>query len=66
MAVEEAGGRVESVYWAIGKFDGAIVFEAPEEKAAGLLLDLASDGFVRTQTARVHHADEFAKIVPRN
>ncbi len=49
--VEKAGGNVVGQYWGVGQYDGAVVFEAPdEETATSLLLKLAHDGFVRTQS----------------
>jgi uncharacterized protein with GYD domain len=63
-SVEAAGGRVLSVYWAIGEIDGAVVFEAPDEAtAARLLLALGRDGFVRTKSARVFEAAELESVM---
>lgn len=62
--VEAAGGRVEAIYWAIGDTDGAVIFDAPDEKtAAALLLKLADQGFVRTETLRVYDEKEFESIL---
>ncbi len=62
-AVEKAGGKIIGMYWAIGEFDGAVIFEAPDEPAAtALLLKLGSAGFVRTRSLRVMEAEEFGKI----
>lgn len=62
-AVEKAGGKVIGMYWAIGEFDGAVIFEAPDEETAiALLLKLGSAGFVRTRTLQVIEAEDFAKI----
>ncbi|MGE3776084.1 MAG: GYD domain-containing protein [Pirellulaceae bacterium] len=59
--VEKAGGKVLSLYWSIGEVDGAIVFEAPDDgTAAALLMKLAQQGNVRTRSARVLTATEFA------
>ena len=63
-SVETAGGRVVSLYWAIGQFDGCIVFEAPDEKTATrLLLSLGRQGNVRTRSMRLFDENEFASIV---
>lgn len=63
-SVEQAGGKVEGLYWALGAFDGAVVFEAPsEETAVRLLLALDRQGNVRTQTLRVFDAGEFQQIL---
>ncbi len=63
LAVEKAGGKVIGMYWAVGEFDGAVIFEAPAEATAtALLLKLGSAGFVRSRTLRVIDSEEFAKI----
>lgn len=63
-AVEAAGGRVLSQYWATGDADGCIVFEAPDDATAtSLLLTLAQQGNVRTRTLTVYDEKEFAKIL---
>ncbi|MCA9267679.1 MAG: GYD domain-containing protein [Planctomycetales bacterium] len=62
--VAAAGGTVTSQYWAIGEFDGAVVFDAPtDEAAAHLLLELAQGGFVRTQSLRLFTPDEFQHVI---
>lgn len=61
--VEKAGGKVIGMYCAVGEFDGAVIFEVPnEETAMALLLKLGGAGFVRTRTLRVFEAEDFAKI----
>ena len=63
-SVEALGGKVESLYWAVGQFDGCIVFEAPdEETAAGLLLSLGRQGNVRTRSMRLFDEAEFVSVV---
>ena len=63
-AVENAGGKMTDLYWAVGEFDGAVVFEARDEQsAASLLVNLGQQGFVRTRTLRVYDAEEFKKIL---
>jgi uncharacterized protein with GYD domain len=62
-AVSAAGGEVEITYWALGEFDGAIVFRAPDERtAARLLVQLGQEGNVRTKTLQVFDAKEFTAI----
>lgn len=52
-AVEKVGGKVIAQYWAIGEFDGCVIFETPDDQsAAALLLTLGQDGNVRTKTQR--------------
>jgi uncharacterized protein with GYD domain len=62
--VEKAGGRVIALYWAVGAFDGFVIFEAPSEaSAAALLLTLGHAGNVRMQTLRLYDEEEFAPIL---
>lgn len=63
-AVEAAGGKVQSLYWAIGEYDGAFVFEAPDEATATrLLLSLSELGNVRTRSQRVFDESEFQAVL---
>jgi len=62
-AVKAAGGEVEATYWALGEYDGAIVFRAPDEQtAARLLVQLGQEGNVRTKTLPVFDVKQFAAI----
>ncbi len=62
-AVKAAGGEVEATYWALGGFDGAIVFRAPDEQtAARLMVQLGREGNVRTKTLAIFDAKEFAAM----
>ncbi len=62
--VKAAGGKVAGQFWAVGQYDGAVVFEAPDDAtAAALMLKLAHEGFVRTQSLRLFDADEFKKLL---
>jgi uncharacterized protein with GYD domain len=58
------GCKVTNTYWTFGRFDGVLIFEAPDdETAAALMLHLGSLGNVQTQTARAFTAPEMEKIV---
>lgn len=62
--VEAAGGRMVATYWSLGEFDGAIIFEAPDEATGtSLLLNLVKLGNVRTSTLRVFDESEFQSVV---
>ena len=64
--VEKAGGSVLGQYWAVGQCDGAVLFEAPDESiAASLLLKLAREGFVRTQSQQLFNAEEFQAVLAK-
>lgn len=63
-AVAAVGGSVLAQYWAVGEYDGCVVFESPqEETAAALLIKLGQEGNVRTQGMRLYDGQEFAAMV---
>ncbi len=65
-AAKKAGVKVTQLFWTLGEFDGAILFEAKDDAAAtGLMLSLASLGNIRTKTLRAFNAAEFSEIVAK-
>ncbi|MEM0924684.1 MAG: GYD domain-containing protein [Planctomycetota bacterium] len=63
-SVEQAGGKLIAQYWSLGAYDGCVIFEVPDDKTASrLLVHLAKDGFVRTQTMRVYENSEAGEIL---
>jgi uncharacterized protein with GYD domain len=63
-AARKLGGKIVDVYWTLGAFDGVLVFEAPDDDTAtGLMLHLAAQGFVQTQTCRAFTASEMERIL---
>lgn len=63
-AAKKMGVKVTGIYWTLGAFDGAILFEAPDDATAtAAMLHLSSQGNVQTSTARAFAAGEFEKIV---
>lgn len=65
-AAKKAGVKVTHIFWALGEFDGAILFEARDDAAAtGLMLSLAGLGNVHTKTLRTFNAAEFLEIVAK-
>jgi len=66
-AVEKAGGKVRELLWFMGRYDGAALFEAPnDETAAALSLALTAHGCVHTETLRAFSAKEFATVVQKS
>lgn len=64
--VKAAGGKVIGQYWAVGRYDGFMIFEVPDEATgAALLLQLGKLDNVRTTTQRIFNAAEFQEIVNR-
>lgn len=65
-AAKKMGAKVLQLFWTLGAYDGAIVFQAKDDEAATtLMLSLASLGNVRTTTLRAFDAGEFASIVSK-
>lgn len=65
-AVEAAGGKVLSQYWAVGDADGCVIFEAPDDStASALLLSLGHKCNVRTKSMRVYDAKEFESVLKK-
>jgi uncharacterized protein with GYD domain len=65
-AAKKMGVKVNEIYWTLGAFDGAIVFDAPDdETASAALLHLGTSGNVHTTTVRAFNADEMGKILSK-
>ena len=63
-ALKSVGGELKSFYMVTGQYDMVAVIEAPSDAVgAGLLLQLASKGGVRTETLRAFTEDEYRKII---
>ncbi len=63
---EAHGAKVRDIFWTLGPFDGAIIFEAPDdETATALMLHLASLGNVSTRTARAFDSQEMGRILDK-
>jgi uncharacterized protein with GYD domain len=57
---------MQDIYWTLGKFDGLLVFDAPdEETATALMLQIGSLGNIRTQTDRAYKAAEMEAILAK-
>ncbi len=63
---KKLGVEVTEIYWTMGAFDGAIIFDAADdETATAALLQLTSMGNVQTSTTRAFTAAEMGKILPK-
>jgi uncharacterized protein with GYD domain len=63
-AAKKMGVKVTAVYWTLGRFDGLIIFDAPDdETATAAMLHLAAQGNVQTSTARAFDANGMEKIL---
>ena len=64
LAAQAQGIKVLGLYWTFGSFDGAIVFEAPDETvAAAAMFALAAEGNVQTSTSRAFDRVEIQKVL---
>jgi uncharacterized protein with GYD domain len=63
-AARKLGAKITDIYWTMGRYDGLLVFEAPDdETATALMLHLGTKGNVHTQTARAFTMAEMEKIL---
>lgn len=61
---ESAGLKISEMLWFCGRFDGLIVFEAPDaETASAAMIQLSKSGNVKTETLRAFDSAEMTKIV---
>jgi uncharacterized protein with GYD domain len=65
-AAKKMGIKVKDIFWTLGAFDGAIVFDAPDdETATAALLQLSTSRNVHTSTARAFNAGDMEKILAK-
>jgi uncharacterized protein with GYD domain len=63
-SAKKLGIEVKEQYWCMGRYDGVMIFEAPDDETSTAgLLSLVSLGNVTTQTLRAFTAAEMGKIV---
>ncbi len=62
--IEGAGGRMHAFFWTQGRYDAVGIGEAPDDETmAALLLRIAGQGNVRTETLRAFDAEEMGRIL---
>ena len=62
--LEAVGGKLIAFYALMGEYDYVGIAEAPNDQvAAGYLITLATQGYVRTTTFKAFGLEEFAGIV---
>ncbi len=63
-SVSDSGGKLVLQVWTVGQYDGCVVFEVPDETiGSALLIKLAKNGNVRTQTMRCYDNQEFETVL---
>ena len=61
---KKAGVTVKEVYWTLGSYDIATIWEAPDEASVTALgLSIGALGNVRTTTLRAYTADEIPAVL---
>ena len=60
--IQEAGGKILSAYWTLGRYDAVVTVEATDEKAAMKSL-LQFGDFVATETLVAIPRDEATKLL---
>jgi uncharacterized protein with GYD domain len=61
---EKAGARVKAQYWTVGRYDGIVVLEAPDDATAvGLIAKVAKLGNIHTQTLRAFDSTEMRGVL---
>jgi uncharacterized protein with GYD domain len=62
----KVGATVKETYWTLGRFDVALIVDAPDEASITALgLSIGALGNVRTQTLRAFGPDEMGRILGR-
>ncbi len=63
---EKHGVQFGQVYWTVGPYDVVLVLEAPDdESATAMLLELGSEGNLRTTTLRAYDHEAMSGIIGR-
>jgi uncharacterized protein with GYD domain len=66
LGVSKYGVGLEKIYWTLGAHDLVAILEAPDdESVSALLLELASEGNVRSTTLRAFDSGEMSRILGR-
>jgi len=65
-SIQAAGGSVKNFYWTMGRYDGVIVFEAPDDAtAAAVMMGGCAQGNVRTETLRAFDENEILGVLEK-
>ena len=65
-SIQQSGGSLKSVYWTMGRYDGVLIFEAPnDETAAAVMMSGCALGNVRTETLRAFSESEMPGVLAK-
>ncbi len=63
---QKYGASIEQVYWTVGPYDLVSILQAPDEESAmAMVLELGTDGNLRTLTLRAYDREEMSGIIQR-
>ena len=63
-SIKAAGGSVKNVYWTMGRYDGVIIFDAPDDAtAAAVMMGGCAQGNVRSETLRAFDDNEIKAVL---
>ena len=63
-AAKAAGGQVKAFYMTMGRYDGLLLTEAPNDEAyAKMILGIGSSGNVSTETMKAFTEEEYRKVI---
>ena len=58
------GAKVHALYWLEGRYDAVTIVEAPDEDlVTAMLLAIASEGSLHTETLSAYSTDDMARIL---
>lgn len=64
IAAAKVGASVDGRFWTLGKYDGILILNAPDEAtAAGLILGLGRKNNVTTHMLRAFDEEEFQEVL---
>jgi uncharacterized protein with GYD domain len=64
--IESRGGKVKEFMWTLGRWDGFLVAEAPDDQVlTAALLKVAGSGSVKTESLRAFNAEEMQQILKK-
>jgi uncharacterized protein with GYD domain len=63
---KKLGGEVRALFWTIGRYDVALIIEAPDDETIAVFgMSAGKLGYVRTETLRAFTQPEVDKILDR-
>ncbi|UCE63526.1 MAG: GYD domain-containing protein [Nitrospirota bacterium] len=65
-SIQAAGGSVKNIYWTMGRYDGIIIFEAPDDAtAAAVMMGGCAQGNVRSETLCAFDENEMMGVLKK-